>query len=91
MHKQQPVRHFRNDPVTPVWRRWMCVANGCSGEMKSTGRGYATLGTVWEHCCDRCSRTEGADFTYPRIAWLPLEAIEPANVDEQSQNMERHK
>lgn len=75
----QPIRRFRDEPVTPVNRRWMCAEGDCQGEMKSTGRGVTTMSTSWCHRCDICSREEWADFTYPRIAWLPLEAIDPSD------------
>lgn len=72
----QPVRHFRDEPVTPVTRRWMCAEEGCPGEMKSTGQGMTRMDTTWQHRCDQCSREEWVDFTYPRIAWLPQEALD---------------
>jgi hypothetical protein len=29
--------HFREEPVTPVYRHWMCEQVGCNGELLSTG------------------------------------------------------
>jgi hypothetical protein len=33
------MMHFREEPVTPVYRHWMCEQVGCNGELLSTG-GY---------------------------------------------------
>jgi hypothetical protein len=42
--------HFREEPVTPVYRHWMC---------------------------EQCGHEDWAEATYPRIAYLPIEAIGP--------------
>jgi hypothetical protein len=34
--------HFREEPVTPVYRHWMCEQVGCNGELLSTG-GHHTI------------------------------------------------
>lgn len=73
------VRHFRDEKATPVWRHWICDAVGCDGEMKCVGRGVTMFETRWEHHCTKCGRTDFADYTYPRIAFLPMEAIDAAN------------
>ncbi len=72
----QPVRTFNDEPVTVVKRRWRCAENGCSGDMRSTGEGFTQFKTTWRHRCDKCGREEGADLTYPRIAYLPDEELE---------------
>jgi hypothetical protein len=73
---QEPARQFRDDPVTPVLRRWVCGQEGCGGEMKSTREGFTTLHTEWRHRCDACGREEWSQISYPRIAYLPAEKIE---------------
>src|SRR4029453_17457457 len=35
--------HFREEPVTPVYRHWMCEQVGCNGELLSTGEGITRL------------------------------------------------
>lgn len=75
----QPIRHFRDEQVTPVRRRWMCAEGGCDGEMRSSGKGFTTMSTSWHHACDKCGREEWADYTYPHIAWLPSEALDAAD------------
>ena len=71
---QEPVRRFRDEPLTPVYRRWIC---DCGGEMKSLGEGVSnTWGTKWRHRCDKCSHEDSASVTYPRVAYLPIETIE---------------
>jgi hypothetical protein len=40
---------FREEPVTPVYRRWMCERVGCKGELLSTGEGITRLSTRWKH------------------------------------------
>ena len=37
---------FREEPVTPVYRRWMCEQVGCNGELLSTGEGITRLSTL---------------------------------------------
>jgi hypothetical protein len=41
--------HFPEEPVTPVYRHWMCEQVGCNGEMLSTGEGITRLTTRWKH------------------------------------------
>jgi hypothetical protein len=74
---EQPARRFRDEKIEPVYRRWICDKDGCDGEMRSTGQGFTQLTTTWSHECTKCHRREGASAQYPRIAYLPLEAIEP--------------
>ena len=73
---EQPVRRFRDEKIEPVYRRWICGLDGCGGEMEQTGMGFTQLTTLREHRCNKCSRTEGSEVIYPRVAYLPLEAIE---------------
>ncbi len=40
---------FREEPVTPVYRHWMCEQVGCNGELLSTGEGITRLSTRWKH------------------------------------------
>lgn len=74
----EPTRHFRDEPITPVYRHWMCRQDGCDGEMRGTGHGFTQLETNWEHRCDKCNREEWARANYPRVAYLPIEA---GNID----------
>ena len=68
---------FREEPVTPVYRHWMCEQVGCNGELLSTGEGITRLSTRWKHRCGKCGHEDWADATYPRIAYLPIDAIGP--------------
>src|SRR6266480_955698 len=68
---------FREEPVTPVYRRWMCAQVGCNGELVSTGEGITRLSTRWKHRCGKCGHEDRADATYPRVAYLPFDAIGP--------------
>src|SRR6516165_11088409 len=68
---------FREEPVTPVYRRWMCEQVGCDGELVSTGEGITRLSTRWKHRCGKCGHEDWADTTYPRVAYLPIDAIGP--------------
>jgi hypothetical protein len=70
---------FRDEPVTPVWRHWLCPKDGCDGEMKSTGHGLTTLSTSWQHRCTKCQHEALAGANYPRVAYLPIEQIQPAD------------
>jgi hypothetical protein len=63
--------HFREEPVTPVYRHWMCEQVGCDGELLSTGEGITRLSTRWKHRCGKCGHEDWADATYPRVAYLP--------------------
>jgi hypothetical protein len=69
------IMHFREEPVTPVYRHWMCEQGGCDGELLSTGEGITRLSTRWKHRCGKCGREDWADATYPRVAYLPVDAI----------------
>ena len=69
--------HFREEPVTPVYRHWMCEQVGCSGELLSTGESITKLSTSWKHRCGICGHEDWADATYPRVAHLPIDAIGP--------------
>ena len=69
--------HFREEPVTPVYRHWMCEQVGCSGELLSTGESITRLSTSWKHRCGKCGHEDWADATYPRVAYLPIDAIGP--------------
>src|SRR5262249_25985141 len=68
---------FREEPVTPVYRHWMCEQVGCNGELLSTGEGITRLSTRWKHRCGKCGHEDWADATYPRVAYLPIDAIGP--------------
>src|SRR6516164_8060277 len=57
---------FREEPVTPVYRRWICAQVGCNGELLSTGEGITRLSTRWKHRCGKCGHEDWADTTYPR-------------------------
>lgn len=74
----EPIRRFRDEPVTAVYRHWMCDQEGCDGEMKKTGQGFTTMQTEWQHRCTKCGHEERASTNYPRVAYLPIEAIEQA-------------
>ena len=37
--------HFREEPVTLVYRHWMCEEVGCNGELLSTGESITRLST----------------------------------------------
>ena len=67
--------HFREEPVTPVYRHWMCEQVGCNGELLSTGESVTRLSTSWKHRCGKCGHEDWADATYPRVAYLPIDAI----------------
>ena len=62
---------FREEPVTPVYRRWMCE------QLLTTGEGITRLSTRWKHRCGKCGHEDWADTTYPRVAYLPIDAIGP--------------
>jgi hypothetical protein len=49
---------FREEPVTPVIRRWMCAQVGCNGELLSTGEGITRLSTRWKHRCGKCGHED---------------------------------
>jgi hypothetical protein len=68
---------FREEPVTPIYRRWMCAQVDCNGELVSTGEGITRLSTRWKHRCGKCGHEDWADTTYPRVAYLPIDAIGP--------------
>jgi hypothetical protein len=68
---------FREEPVTPVYRHWICEQVGCNGELLSTGEGITRLSTRWKHRCGKCGHEDWADATYPRVAYLPIDAIGP--------------
>jgi len=76
VYPDAPTRVFREEPLTAVWRRWMCYADGCDGEMKPSGQGLMTNPPQYPHHCEKCLRVESASTTYPRIAYLPIEALE---------------
>ena len=50
--------HFREEPVTPVYRHWMCEQGGCNGELLSTGESITRLSTSWKHRCGKCGHEE---------------------------------
>src|SRR6478736_6480030 len=68
------IMHFREEPVTPVYRHWMCEQVGCNGELLCTGEGITRLSTRWKHRCGKCGHEDWADATYPRVAYLPIDA-----------------
>jgi hypothetical protein len=72
----EPIRQFREQPLTTVYRRWMCAADGCDGEMKPSGQAFASYPPQYPHHCEKCLRIETASTMYPRIAYLPIEALE---------------
>jgi hypothetical protein len=61
----------------PVYRHWMCEQVGCNGELLSTGESITRLSTSWKHRCGKCGHEDWADATYPRVAYLPIDAIGP--------------
>lgn len=63
-------KKFRDEPVTPVYRHWLCEVDGCDGEMVKTGRGITTMDTSWLHRCNKCGREEWADRNYPQVTYL---------------------
>jgi hypothetical protein len=42
------IMHFREEPVTPVYRHWMCEQVGCNGGLLSIGEGITRLSTRWK-------------------------------------------
>jgi hypothetical protein len=46
--------HFREEPITPVYRHWKCEQVGCNGELLSTGESITRLTTSWKHRCGKC-------------------------------------
>jgi hypothetical protein len=58
---------FREEPVTPVYRRWMCAQVGCNGELLSTGEGITRLSTRWKHRCGKCGHEDWADLSPRRL------------------------
>jgi hypothetical protein len=52
--------HFREEPVTPVYRHWMCEQVGCNGELLSTGESITRLSTSWMHRCGKCGHEDWA-------------------------------
>src|SRR5207249_5990434 len=71
---------FSIEPVTPVYRHWMCEQVGCNGELLSTGEGITRLSTRWKHRCGKCGHEDWADATYPRVAYLPIDRSEERRV-----------
>jgi hypothetical protein len=55
----------------------MCEQVGCNGELLSTGEGITRLSTRWKHRCGKCGHEDWADATYPRVAYLAIDAIGP--------------
>jgi len=72
-----PIRTFRDDPLTVVQRRWMCGQGACDGEMKCAGVGLPSYPMQFPHECSSCGRQERSTIAYPRIAYLPIEALDP--------------
>ena len=81
---------FREEPVTPVYRRWMCEQVGCDGELVSTGEGITRLSTRWKHRCGKCGHEDWADTTYPRVADLPIDAIGPDAMEDPDGRTQRY-
>src|SRR5262245_25573582 len=52
------IMRFREEPVMPVYRRWMCEEVGCDGELVSTGEGITRLSTRWKHRCGKCGHED---------------------------------
>lgn len=72
----EPIRRFREEPLSAVWRRWICNEEDCDGEMKPTGQCFPSNPPQYPHRCEKCQRQESASAVYPRIAYLPIEALE---------------
>jgi len=65
---------FREEPVTPVYRHWMCEQLGCDGELLSTGEGITRLSTRWMATkIGRMPLTRGS-LTSP---WMPSDLTTP--------------
>ena len=45
------------------------------GELLSTGESITRLSTSWKHRCGKCGHEDWADATYPRVAYLTIDAI----------------
>lgn len=60
-------KKFRDEPVVPVFRHWLCPCEGCEGEMISTGYGLSTATTEWQHRCNKCSHKAWARHSYPTV------------------------
>ena len=77
----------------PAWEDGKCIFEksrsrqyidiGCAnrsvavGELLSTGESITRLTTSWKHRCGKCGHEDWADATYPRVAYLPIDAIGP--------------
>ncbi len=67
--EQTVTKEFRDDPVTPVFRHWLCPKD-CGGEMCGTGHGITTSRTDWQHRCDKCGYEEWTTANYPKITYV---------------------
>jgi len=78
---------FRDEPVTPVYRRWMCEQVGCDDELVSTGEGITRLSTRWKH---RCGNGRGPPLrSGPMGTSLPLASRRWVTVHQQREALER--
>lgn len=59
------------EKLQPVLVRVFCPK--CDrGQMRSTGHGYTTLETEWEHACDACDHRLWLSANYPRVEHDPV-------------------
>ena len=62
-------KRFRDEPVVPFRRHWLCTNDICSGEMIATGYGVSTEKSNWLHRCDMCGSESWTTENYPMIAY----------------------
>lgn len=63
-------KKFKDENVKPVYRHWLCPQEDCEGEMIGTGHGMTTMGTDWQHRCNKCRYEEWTNANYPKITYL---------------------
>jgi hypothetical protein len=61
--------HFREEPVTPVYRHWIVRTGRCNGELLSTGESITRLSTSWKHRCGHRAWNGPAVWTLPWGSW----------------------
>src|SRR6476619_4343001 len=81
--------HFREEPVTPVYRQWMCEQVGCNGELLSTGESITRLSTSWKHRCGKCGHEDWADATRMMTSFQDAIAIASLLIPHLAQGMVR--
>ena len=73
------MQNARRKKLIVAYKSWILPAmNGCSPNQNSPGKElhmklYYAPGAC---CCGKCGHEDWADATYPRVAYLPIDAIE---------------